>query len=170
MGEIPDILYIEMYSQRQEVREVGFRSPWSNCAYPQCYPGGCLFQKYPIRKTGPHLITQRNFCSTLLLRQDHLYILPWYSYLQTNMTLITIIRPLKMMLKGSPKCRAVLMDGCNETKGLDYSEQTFSKGCREPVQVTDICSPLCLIMSHRSPWLTTWLYPTVLLYPKGRKS
>ncbi len=26
---------IEMYSHRQEAREVGFRSPWSNSAYPQ---------------------------------------------------------------------------------------------------------------------------------------
>ncbi len=35
IGEIPDILYIEMYSNRQEAREVGIRSPWSNSTYPQ---------------------------------------------------------------------------------------------------------------------------------------
>ncbi len=34
MGEISDILYIEMYSHGQEAHEVGFRSPWSNSAYP----------------------------------------------------------------------------------------------------------------------------------------
>ena len=34
---MPDILYTEMHSHRQEAREVGFYSPWSNSAYPQWY-------------------------------------------------------------------------------------------------------------------------------------